>query len=91
MARQQVPDRDLTLGDFVLHRRRANHLTQAQLGELASVGRRFVVELEKGKPTLRLDKVNAVLAVFGKTLGIVPAARRGAPGPDEIGSHEVAP
>ncbi len=50
-------------------------MTQAQLGELAGVGRRFIVDLEKGKPTLRLDSVNAVLAVFGKTLGVVEAIR----------------
>jgi predicted transcriptional regulator len=50
-------------------------MTQAHLGELAEVGRRFIVELESGKPTVRLDRVNAVLAVFGKRLGVVDAAK----------------
>lgn len=50
-------------------------MTQAQLGELAGVGRRFVVELEAGKATVRLDRVNAVLAVFGKRLGVVDATK----------------
>ena len=50
-------------------------MTQEELAELAGVGRRLVVDLEKGKPTLRMDAVNAVLAVFGKTLGVVDAAR----------------
>lgn len=50
-------------------------MTQKALGELAGVGRRFIVDLEKGKPTLRMDAVNAVLAVFGKTLGVVDLPR----------------
>jgi y4mF family transcriptional regulator len=72
------PDREETLGAFVRGRRRANRLTQQQLGELAGVGTRFVSELERDKPTLRLDAVNAVLAVFGKRLGVVDAPREGA-------------
>ena len=37
---------------------------------------RFIHDLERDKVTLRMDKVNQVLAVFGKQLGIVDAARR---------------
>ena len=69
------PDRDTTIGAFVRARRRAEHLSQRALAELAGVGPRVVWELEQGKPTLRLDVVNAVLRVFGKSLGIVDAAR----------------
>jgi hypothetical protein len=36
------------------------------------VGLRFLRELERGKPTLRMDKVNEVLAFFGHELGPVP-------------------
>jgi hypothetical protein len=36
------------------------------------VGLRFVRELERGKPTLRMDKVNEVLRFFGCQLGPVP-------------------
>jgi y4mF family transcriptional regulator len=71
------PDREEALGAFVRGRRRANRLTQQHLGELAGVGTRFVSELERGKPTLRMDAVNAVLAVFGKRLGVVDAPREG--------------
>ncbi len=46
-----------------------------ELAELAQVGKRFLVELEAAKPTLRMDAVNKVLAVFGKKLGIVDAPR----------------
>lgn len=66
-----VPDRDACIGAFVRARRRANRLTQRQLAELAGVGVRFVSDLERGKRTVRVDAVNAVLAVFGKRLGIV--------------------
>jgi DNA-binding XRE family transcriptional regulator len=50
-------------------------MTQESLAELAGVGRRLIVEIERGKPTLRMDAVNAVLAVFGKTLGPVDLPR----------------
>jgi y4mF family transcriptional regulator len=76
MEHQNVPDRDLEISRFVRERRKANRLTQAGLGELAEVGRRLIVDLEKGKPTLRMDAVNAVLSVFGKKLGVVEAPRQ---------------
>jgi y4mF family transcriptional regulator len=63
------------IGDFVRTRRVANRLTQRELGELAGVGMRFVSELERGKPTLRMDVVNRVLAVFGVMLGPIPVPR----------------
>jgi y4mF family transcriptional regulator len=64
-----------TIGDFVRNRRLASKLTQQELGELAGVGTRFVSELERGKPTLRIDSVNRVLRVFGQMLGHVEAPR----------------
>ena len=63
------------IGELVRQRRLANHLTQRQLGELAGVGLRLVSELERGKPTLRMDAANRVLAVFGMMLGPVEAPR----------------
>ena len=63
------------IGNFVRERRKANGLTQAELAGLARVGRRFVSEIEGGKVTLQLGKVDAVLAVFGKRLGIVERER----------------
>jgi hypothetical protein len=41
------------------------------LAERAGVGLRFVRELEQGKQTVQLDKVNQVLALFGGELGVV--------------------
>lgn len=63
------------IGRFVRERRRANNLTQLELGELAGVGTRLISELERGKPTLRMDAVNRVLRVFGRMLGHVEAPR----------------
>ena len=63
------------IGEFVRARRKASKLTQRQLGELAGVGMRFVSDLERGKSTVQVDTVNKVLAVFGKTLGIVDAPK----------------
>jgi y4mF family transcriptional regulator len=59
-----------TIGAFVRERRRASGLSQRALGELAGVGPNFVSQLETGKPGLRTDNVDRVLAVFGKRLGI---------------------
>jgi y4mF family transcriptional regulator len=72
---QEHPHRDDSIGEFVRSRRRTERLSQRELAELAGVGPRVVWELEGGKPTLRMDVVNAVLRVFGKSLGIVDAAR----------------
>ncbi len=50
-------------------------MTQRELGELAGVGIRFISDLERGKLTVRLAEVDAVLSVFGKTIGIVERPR----------------
>jgi HTH-type transcriptional regulator / antitoxin HipB len=72
---QLLPDRDNVIGQFVRARRKADGLTQRELAELAGVGARVVWDLERGKPTMRMDAVRSVLAVFGKTIGIVDAVR----------------
>ena len=68
----------MILATFVRSKRKQYGLTQAQLADRAGVGLRFVRELEGGKPTLRMDKVNIVLALFGAELGPV-AQQREAP------------
>jgi len=55
---------------FIKEKRRALKLSQADLAFKSGVGLRFVRELEQGKSTLRLDKVNQVLSLFGKQVGI---------------------
>ena len=73
MKNNPPPPEIAEIGGFVRDRRQAASMSQQELGELAGVGTRFVSELERGKPTVRLDAVNKVLAVFGKCLGVVPA------------------
>ena len=47
-------------------------LTQVDLAEKSGVGLRFVRELEQGKQTLRIDKINQVFALFGHEVGAQP-------------------
>ncbi|MEX0595773.1 MAG: helix-turn-helix transcriptional regulator [Candidatus Paceibacterota bacterium] len=61
----------MKLGEFIKAKRSAVKLTQPELAEKAGVGLRFVRELEQGKETLRLDKVNQVLRLFGHEVGPV--------------------
>ncbi len=51
--------------EFVKKRRSQLGLTQKELAERAGVGLRFVRDLEQGKQSLQLDKVNQVLVLFG--------------------------
>lgn len=63
------------LAAFVREQRAQHRLGQVELAELAGVGRRFVSDLEGAKPTLRLDAIEAVLKVFGKTLALADLPR----------------
>lgn len=53
------------LAKYVKEMRKQFGLTQIELSQKSGVGLRFVRELEQGKETIRLDKVNQVLALFG--------------------------
>jgi len=59
------------LSEFVKLKRGNARLTQPELAEKAGVGLRFIRDLEQGKSTLRMDKVNQVLQLFGSQLGPV--------------------
>ena len=60
---------------FVKQKRKELKLTQEDLALNAGVGLRFVRDLEQGKKTLRLGKVNDVLALFGKEVGVIDKIR----------------
>ncbi|MCS4167665.1 MULTISPECIES: type II toxin-antitoxin system Y4mF family antitoxin [Sphingobacterium] len=60
---------------FVKQKRKELKLTQEDLAANAGVGLRFVRDLEQGKKTLRLDKVNDILALFGKEVGVIDQIR----------------
>jgi y4mF family transcriptional regulator len=60
----------MDIATFVKIERKKNNLTQIQLSKKAGVGLRFIRELEQGKKTLKMDKINAVLFMFGKEIGV---------------------
>lgn len=59
------------IASFVKEKRKKLNLTQIELAEKAGVGLRFIRELEQGKETLQLNKVNQVLQLFGHEAGPV--------------------
>jgi len=59
----------------VKRKRKLNKLTQPELAMKAGVGLRFIRDLEQGKLTMRMDKVNDVLRLFGEELGVVAMDR----------------
>ena len=73
---ESVPPWALELAAEVRRRRKQLRLTQKELADLASCGPDFLYDLERGKPTVRLDKLVPVLQVLGLrfTLSPRPAA-----------------
>ena len=59
----------MNLITFIKNQRKLNNMTQQDLAEKAGVGIHFIRDLEQGKSSLRMDKVNQVLSLFGKELG----------------------
>ncbi|HOZ95522.1 MAG TPA: helix-turn-helix transcriptional regulator [Niabella sp.] len=60
-----------SIANFVKEKRKQLKLTQPELAEKAGVGLRFLRELESGKESVRLDKANQVLALFGASVGVI--------------------
>ena len=54
-----------TIAEFIKQKRKEAGLTQEEFAMRAGLGLRFVRELEQGKETVRMDKVNQALAMFG--------------------------
>jgi len=67
----QTPAGTAKLSAQVKELREKAGLTQAMLAKRSGVGLRFVRDLEQGKPTVRVDKVNQVLALFGYRLAAI--------------------
>jgi len=65
----------MTLREFVKQERKKLGLTQVEAARKAGVGLRFIRDLEQGKSTLRMDKVNQLLELFGAELGPVSLRR----------------
>jgi y4mF family transcriptional regulator len=60
---------------FVKQKRKQTKITQVELAQKAGVGLRFIRDLEQNKTTLRVDKVNDVLLLFGCELAPSPINR----------------
>ena len=58
------------LGDALRNARKRLGLTQPQLALVAGVGIRFIVDLEGGKPTVRLDSVLRVIEALGGVINL---------------------
>ena len=54
-----------TIGKYIKEKRKAAGLTQEEFALRSGLGLRFIRDLEQGKETVRMDKVNQTLAMFG--------------------------
>ena len=54
---------------FIKKKRKEAGLTQEEFAMRSGLGLRFVRDLEQGKSTVRMDKVNAALTMFGMEAG----------------------
>lgn len=61
-----------SLGSEVRRVRRGQGLTQDDLALAAGVSRRFVIEVERGKPTSQVGKVLHLLAILGVRVFLEP-------------------
>lgn len=76
-----ISNKQTILSQFVRRKRKSQKMTQLELSQKAGVGIRFIRELENGKETLKMDKINQVLALFGRELGPIESER-------DFDSHE---
>ena len=58
------------IGKIVKDTRRNLGVTQSELALTSGTGLRFIIDLEKGKPTCQLGKVLTVISTLGLTLEI---------------------
>ncbi len=64
------------LGQYILKERKRLQLTQKEISEFADVGRKFIIELEKGKATAQLGKVFELLNSLGLELHLIKRGDR---------------
>jgi HTH-type transcriptional regulator / antitoxin HipB len=77
MAHEQSIQAVQALGDSLRSARKALGLTQSQLALASGVGTRFIVELEAGKPTLRIESVLRVVQSLGGVLTVTDLPQKG--------------
>ena len=71
-----MEDLSTPIARYLREKRKTLNLTQPDLALKAGVGLRFIRDLEQGKTTFRMDKVNQVLKLFGQELGPTPLNRQ---------------
>lgn len=64
------------LATVVKEKRKAHKMTQQDLSQKSGLGLRLIREIEQGKTTMRMDKVNQLLALFGMELTPAPKPKR---------------
>jgi HTH-type transcriptional regulator / antitoxin HipB len=62
------------IGDFIKTTRQQMGVTQRSLALTSGTGLRFIIELEKGKPTCQLGKALAVMNTLGINIALKPPA-----------------
>ena len=70
------------IGRAVRAKRKHLRMTQSEVALVAACGVRFIVDVEAGKPTLRLDTLLRVIDVLGGTLTLEGMSPGGVEGPD---------
>jgi len=59
------------LGQYLLKERKNLKLTQKEISEFADIGRKFIIEVEKGKTTAQLGKIFELLNSLGLELHLI--------------------
>lgn len=69
---EQLIQSSVDLGDLVRERRRWLALKQVDVAGLGNTGNRFIIDLERGKPTVQLQKALDVLDLLGLEVVVRP-------------------
>lgn len=64
------------LGQHILEERKRLKLTQKEISEFSDIGRKFIIELEKGKTTAQIGKVFELLNSLGLELHLIKRGDR---------------
>lgn len=64
------------LGQLASTQRKLLNLNQLDIAGMANTGNRFIVDLEKGKPTVQLQKALDVLDLLGLEVVVRPKSAR---------------
>ncbi len=60
------------LSSYLKQKRKEFKLTQEELSSKSGIGLRLIREIEQGKTSMRMDKVNQILSLFGAELSVMP-------------------